>query len=74
MLLLMMMMMLLLLLLLMMMMMECRFSFQMSSCEAMTCGAATCLTSCHLRFVSNSCHFLTATSAASPEGAGQDGY
>lgn len=36
----------------------CRFSFQLSSCDLVTCGYAPCLASCHLRFVSNSCHFF----------------
>ena len=36
----------------------CRFSIAVSYRDALTCGHASCLTSCHLRFVSNSCHFL----------------
>src|ERR1700741_5229633 len=39
---------------------ECRFSFKMSSSDPLTCGDASCLTPCHLRFVSNSCHFFGA--------------
>jgi hypothetical protein len=37
----------------------CRFSNLVSFPEALNCGDAGCLTSCHLRFVSYSCHFLT---------------
>lgn len=35
----------------------CRFSNCVSSCDVLTCGDVTCLTSCHLAFVSDSCHF-----------------
>ena len=33
----------------------------MSYGELLTCGDTRCLTSCHLRFVSKSCHFLNVT-------------
>jgi hypothetical protein len=39
---------------------ECRFSFPMSSSDPLTGGDASCLTPCHLRFVSDSCHFFGA--------------
>src|SRR5271170_1351191 len=37
----------------------CGFSFPMSFCDPLTFGDASCLISCHLRFVSNSCHFCS---------------
>jgi hypothetical protein len=37
---------------------ECTFSFPMSCRGALTCCDAGCLTSCHLTFVSDSCHFF----------------
>jgi hypothetical protein len=37
----------------------CRFSFPVSSRDPLTLGDTSCLMSCHLRFVSNSCHFLS---------------
>jgi hypothetical protein len=37
---------------------RCSFSFPMSYCDPLTCGDVSCLTACHLRFVSNSCHFF----------------
>ncbi len=36
----------------------CRFSNFVSYCVGLSCGDASCLTACHLRFVSNSCHFF----------------
>jgi hypothetical protein len=38
---------------------QCRFSFLMSFCDPLTFGDASCLMSCHLRFVSNWCHFFS---------------
>lgn len=38
---------------------DCRFSFPMSFCDPLTFGDASFLISCHLRFVSNSCHFCS---------------
>jgi hypothetical protein len=35
----------------------CRFSDLVSPCGALTCTDASCLTRCHLRAVSDSCHF-----------------
>ena len=43
---------------------RCRFSFPMSCGDASTCCDAACLTRCHLRFVSLSCHFFVPTSDA----------
>src|SRR5271163_1947827 len=37
----------------------CGFSFPMSFCDPLTFGDASCRISCHLRFVSNSCHFCS---------------
>jgi hypothetical protein len=37
---------------------ECRFSFPVSCRDPLTCADASRLTSCHLGFVSNPCHFL----------------
>jgi hypothetical protein len=37
----------------------CRVSNPLSYRGALTCGAAGRFTSCHLGFVSNSCHFLS---------------
>ena len=36
----------------------CRFSFAVSYRDRLTCGRASCLTSCHRRVVSYSCHFF----------------
>jgi hypothetical protein len=38
---------------------HCRFSFPISFCDPLTFGDASCLMPCHLRFVSNSCHFFS---------------
>ncbi len=38
-----------------------RFSNRASYGDASTCGNVDCLTSCHLGFVSDSCHFLNVT-------------
>jgi hypothetical protein len=37
---------------------NCRFSFAVSYRDRLTCGRASCLTSCHRRVVSYSCHFF----------------
>jgi hypothetical protein len=36
---------------------RCRFSSRVPYGDSLTCGDAWCLTRCHLRFVSNLCHF-----------------
>jgi hypothetical protein len=42
---------------------DCTFSFPMSCRGALTWVDAGCLTSCHLTFVSDSCHFFRTTPA-----------
>jgi hypothetical protein len=37
---------------------SCRFPLSVSHDASLTCGDASCLTSCHLHFVSNSCPFF----------------
>jgi hypothetical protein len=47
---------------------DCRFSSRVSNHGALTWDDARCLTSCHLRFVSYSCHFSMGTKPALPAG------
>jgi hypothetical protein len=42
----------------------CRFSNPVSYCDVLTWGNASCLTQCHLGFVSDLCHFLSRPVAA----------